>query len=109
MKAETAKAIHEQAKGLLPIVEQLSKVWSGQPLIPMCGVLIQNLAFEGSDCINYSLEEDAQKIVDIHKAIELLNKNSFRDTFIAWLWLEVDSIVTGNLMMEDELIRQKVC
>lgn len=101
MKQETATAIHEQVAKLLPIVRQLRKVWKGQPLIAMCEVLVQNLAFDGSDCSNYSLESDVQKIKDIHRAIELLNKNSFRDTFIAWLWLEVDSIVTGYIMAED--------
>lgn len=101
MRQETATAIHEQVAKLLPIVRQLRKVWKGQPLIAMCEVLIQNLAFNGSDCVNYSLEDDVQKINDIHKALELLNENSFGDTFIAWLWLEVDCIIVGNIMSED--------
>jgi len=100
MKAITVNAIHKQTAKLLPIVEQLKKVWD-RPLIEMCEVLIQNLAFNGNDCSNYSLERDTQKIEDIHKTIQLLNENAFRDPFISWLWLEVDSIVSGNMMMEE--------
>jgi hypothetical protein len=100
MNATTVKAIHKQTAKLLPIVEQLSLVWDS-PIIAMCGVLVQNLAFDGSDCSNYTLENDVQKIEAIHKAIKLLKENSFRDTFIEWLWLEMDSIIVGNMMSED--------
>ena len=101
MKLETFLAIKSQSAKLLPIIRQLAIVWNGQPIIPMCEVLVQNLSFNGSDCTNFDLERDAQRIKDIHKAIELLQKQSFKNTFIDWLWLEVDSIVSGNPMSED--------
>ncbi len=96
MKLETVLEIQSQARKLLPIVEQLQKVWE-RPLIDLCSVLIQNLQFDNS-CS--SLEDREQKILEIHKTLELLNENSFRDPFMKWLWGEVDCIVSGCLMSE---------
>lgn len=51
------------------VMRALTSVWDN-PKYQVLDVLVQNLGFDGSDCVGYSIEKESNKVNSILKALE---------------------------------------
>ena len=98
MTIEQLKRIKEGSKEFHKLFESLSQYFD-RPIATTISVLLQNLAFDGSDCSGYSHEEEVKKVYNILNLLrEIDNYNSWYLTRLAFE--EIDMLFMGVLMSE---------
>lgn len=75
------------------VIEPIAEYW-GQPHQITLSVLVQNLGFDSSDCMGYSLEEANKKVNTILKLIKSISEYQ-NSHFENWVFQEIDIIYTG--------------
>ncbi len=99
MTPQQLKSLKQDVKKLYKVYDNLAKYFDN-PITTTISVLLQNLAFDGSDCQTYSHEKEVEKVNNILSLLrELKDYNSFYLTEFAYT--EVDMIFTGIFMSEN--------
>ena len=98
MNATQLKEIKQSAATFYKMYESLTEYFK-QPIVVTISVLLQNLAFDASDCKNYSHEAEVKKVYEILKLLEAIDKyNSWYLTRLAYE--EMDMLIAGTMMGE---------
>lgn len=107
MKPATLKAIKNDIKSLNKVFQAVESTWNdngtGFPSLKVIGVLLGNMAFEGSHCVNYNAEEAVTNISRSQEALKALREYYGEEmSIINWVCDEVDCIILAHMMSEDE-------
>ena len=100
MKPETLKEIKVRLEKLHKVVRSLSNYWESFPMYTMISVLVQNVAYDASDCVNYSHikeEKKLQTVLALLKQLADYDKSYFQQ----WVYDEVSIIIQGETLSED--------
>lgn len=110
MKENTLKEFKSRAKNFADLYDHLVELWNGKlkhgnnatyPVTIIICVILRNIAFDGSNCADYSHEK---AISDINKNIEALrriNKYEGKVYMTHYAYNEIYSLFSGLLMSED--------
>lgn len=64
-------------------------------------VILNNIAFDRTDCVGYNQEEEERKLTDSVKALKLMAEASPEDHTLSYFYHQANMIVDGNVMSED--------
>lgn len=102
MKSETLKAIKKDLAKLYQLVNPLADYYnSGFPGYQIVAILLQNAAFDGSDCAGYSHEADVKKLKTIRGLLQAFVTYDPHHEFYSFVYEEYTMIIDGNLHCED--------
>lgn len=106
MKPATLKAIKTDIQSLHKVFQAVESTWNdsgiGFPSLKVIGVLLGNMAFEGSHCVNYNAEEAVTNISRSQEALKALREYYGEEmSIINWIYDEVDCIILAHMMGED--------
>jgi len=88
----------EQVGKTRTFLSSLMAVWES-PSHDLLALLLQNLSFDGSECINYNFNKDFKKCEDIVKALKELKGRSESCPVTQYICEEVDLLYTGYVVM----------
>lgn len=106
MKASTLKAIKIDIQALTKVFKSIESTWNDNgidfPSLRVVTVLLQNMAFQGSHCVNYDFERDLSNLSRSQAALKDLREYYGENmSIINWVCDEVNSIILGHTMSED--------
>lgn len=82
-----------QVREFLKVIEPIADYWGQPNYITLC-VLVQNLGFDSSDCMGYSLEKSNEKVITILKLIKSISQYQ-NSHFENWVYQEIDMLYIG--------------
>lgn len=93
MTQEQITEFKKRVRAFYKVIDPIAEYW-GQPHQITLSVLVQNLGFDSSDCMGYSLVESNKKVTTILKLIKSISdyQNSH---FENWVHQEIDAIYMG--------------
>jgi hypothetical protein len=110
MKAETLLLIKKDIQKFAKLYEILTNHWNGElkhgngatyPETIQAGVLLQNMGFISTDCVNYSHEEDVKELIHLIDVLKAINEYHDKSYMIHYAWNEVSFIYESLVAFED--------
>jgi len=97
----TLRHIKEDIQRFLPVITGIANYFNTQPVYKLLEVLIQNVAFDGSNCQGYSHEKEVEKVKEIEKLI--LNIKNYSMSYVEeYVYNELFFSILGNQYVELE-------
>lgn len=98
MKPETLSAIKCQLAKFYKVIDELTEYFDSPQYITIA-VLLQNIAFNGSDCVDYDHNKEVQRLYKVQKLLKSIAQ--YNNSYIEnWVSEEVHTIIQGEMMSE---------
>jgi len=109
MNAQTLAAIKREIRKVAKIYDILIEHWNGDlvngrkatyPITVTAGVIINNMAFDSSDCHGYNHDEAVRKLKADLEVLRKLNEYNEHCYMTHFPFTDIDSIISGLEMTE---------
>ncbi|MFT6125857.1 MAG: hypothetical protein ACJAVA_000299 [Flavobacteriaceae bacterium] len=99
MTLQQLKVFKKEVRKFYKLIEPIAAYFDN-PKETVLIVLIQNLSFDGSDCENFHLEKEVERVEELLKLIKSISV--FYDYhFVNWINSEIEMISMGATYTED--------
>ena len=108
MKPETLREFKNRVNEFRKVYDKLVDLWNGElehgnnatfPSTVIVSVMLQNIAFDSSDCLGYTHQKEVSKIVEHLEALNALNNyengcymTHYPYTKLSSLWTGLDTV-----------------
>jgi len=115
MKQETLIQIKQQINKLYNMYVILTANWNGKllhgndatyPITIIVEVLLQNMAFDGSNCKDYSLQGAIDELYSKFNVLKELNEYNNKGYMTHFPFMECEAIIDGCVMSEEDFFTE---
>ena len=82
------------------VMRALTSVWDN-PKYQVLEVLVQNLGFDGSDCVGYSVEKELKRVDSILKTLEEIYSYNDNCYLTKYVYREVSDLYLVYVIMQE--------
>lgn len=94
------KEFKTKVRAFHKVMRALASVWDN-PKYQVLEVLVQNLGFDGSDCVGYSVEKEVLKVDNILIALEKLSTYEDNCYLSKYVYREVSNLYYIYVVMQE--------
>lgn len=110
MKQETLLRIKQEITKLYRMYVILTANWNGNnatyPITIIVEVLLQNMAFDGSNCKDYSLQNAIDELYSKFDVLKELNEYNNKGYMTHFPFRECEAIIDGYVMSEEDFFTE---